>query len=104
MPTYDYACDQGHTHEVRCSFADKPACEPCPECGEPSKRVITQVPAVLTHVIPSYPGSKKVAAGYQHSHGDRRGTKTQSGYGGMVQASAEAPATSDAIWKNPLAD
>lgn len=104
MPNYDYACSQGHIHEVRCSIAEKPVDDPCPECGELSKSIVTKMPSVMTHVIPSYPGSKKQAAGYQHTHGDRKGTKTQSGYGGMVQASTEAPATSDAIWKNPLAD
>lgn len=54
----------------------------CPKCGKDTSRVYRGAPGMLTHIIPSYPGSKKNAAGHQHSHGKRPASKIQSGYGG----------------------
>lgn len=84
MPVYDYACPSDHIFEVRCSIAARPDLTPCPECGADSRRVILTVPPLLTEIIPSYPGSKKLKAGYVHSHGDKAATKVSSGYGGCV--------------------
>lgn len=95
MPLYDYACEAGHEFEHRCSIADKPDVMPCPVegCGKPSKSFLGGVPALLTTIIPSYPGCKKQKAGYIHSHGDKAATKVSSGYGGAVnpKTSAENP-------------
>lgn len=87
---HDYQCPQKHQFEVRCSFADKPKSPPCPECGEEGHSIIAGAPSLLTTIIPSYPGSKKHAAGYVHSHGDRAATKVQSGYGGCGNPSTKA--------------
>lgn len=54
----------------------------CPECNGETFRVYRGAPGVLTSIIPSYPGSKKNAAGHQHTHADRAASKIQSGFGG----------------------
>ena len=104
MPTYVFACPNAHPDfEIRCSVSALDSeLHQCPACGESGHVVITTAPAVPTHIVLDYPGSKKHKAGYQHSHGDRKGTKIQSGYGGMITARAEPPTTDEAIWKNPL--
>lgn len=94
---YDYDCTQGHRFEIRSSIADKPQAPPCPECGEPAHSVITKAPVLFGTIIPSYPGSLKQKAGYVHSHGDKPATKTQSGFGGMVQKGAPADWTKNVI-------
>ena len=74
----------------------------CPECGETAKFVLC-APALVTNIVVDYPGSKKFKAGYQHSHGDRKGTKIQVGAGGKITPSDEPKAPANgAIWKNPL--
>ena len=103
MPTYDFMCPAEHIMEVRCSISEKKDSYPCAECGEATRQVILEAPAIASHIVLDYPGSKKHKAGYQHSHGDRKGTKIQVGYGGKITPSETPKATSDAIWKNPLA-
>ena len=103
MPNYDYRCSTGHVHEVRCRIADKPEETSCPECGAESHHVFLTAPAMPTHIVVDYPGSKKFKAGYTHTHGDRKGTKIQVGAGGKITRSEEPKATGPAIWKNPLA-
>jgi putative FmdB family regulatory protein len=85
MPNYDFACPNGHEDfEVRCSIAAKDSeLHRCPECREPGHQVITQAPVLCTTIVPMYPGSKAVSAGFQHSHGPRPATKLVSGPGGM---------------------
>lgn len=81
MPLYDFECACGNTDECICSMDTKT--QECPKCQGLMHRVFTNKCAtVLTTIIPSYPGSKKMAAGYVHSHADRPATKVQSGYGG----------------------
>lgn len=100
MPVYDFECPDGHIYEVRCSIAereqafacthavytvgavtgDEPGNEPCGQIG---KRLIS-TPAMPTTIVLDYPGSKRLKAGYVHSHGPRKASKIQSGYGGMV--------------------
>lgn len=83
---YDFECSEGHIYEVRCSYEDRVQKEhPCPFCGHLGKYIIQQVPALLTTIIPTYPGSKAVSAGFQHSHGPKPGTKLMSGPGGMTR-------------------
>lgn len=102
MPTYDYRCANGHAHEHFCKIAERPDARNCPECGEPA-RFMLSAPALVTNIVVDYPGSKKFKAGYQHSHGDRKGTKIQVGAGGKITPSDEPKASADgAIWKNPL--
>ncbi len=40
MPTYDYACPQGHRFEVFQKMSDEPVAQ-CPECGESAERQIS---------------------------------------------------------------
>ena len=43
--------------------------ESCPSCGSSfSFKKIPSAPTLLTEIIPSYPGSKRLKAGYQHTH------------------------------------
>lgn len=92
MPNYDYQCDHGHDpYEVRCRIAQREDPHPCPACGENGHQVLLGVPPLLTVIIPDYPGSKRLKAGYVHSHGDRGATKLQMGVGGMVRPTSSAP-------------
>jgi putative FmdB family regulatory protein len=104
MPTYEYLCANGHAHEHICRISERPDTHECPECGEQAPSAILTAPKLAVLYVPAYPGSKKHKAGYQHSHGDKKGTRAQVGYGGMVAPREEPAATSDAIWQNPLAD
>ena len=81
MPLYDFVCPEcGRETEELCQSDDVIACT----CKATMERVWKKSAPILTEIIPSYPGSKKQAAGYVHSHGDRPATKVQSGYGGTV--------------------
>lgn len=102
MPSYDYLCPNEHVHEFTCRIADKPASHACPTCGLDTRSVILVAPAMPTHIVVDYPGAKKHKAGYQHSHGDKKGTKIQVGAGGKITPREEPLATSAAIWRNPL--
>jgi predicted nucleic acid-binding Zn ribbon protein len=103
MPVYDYLCPNDHAHEHSCKIVERVDTRECPECGEIAKFQFG-APAIVTHIVVDYPGSKKHKAGYQHTHGDRRGTKIQTGYGGKITPSDEPKGSPDgAIWKNPLA-
>lgn len=78
---------------------------PTRACGLAGKRLIS-APAIPSHIVVDYPGSKKHKAGYQHSHGDRPGTKIQVGSGGKISY-RELPTEKsgdNAIWRNPLGD
>lgn len=86
MPMYDFQCANGHQFEDICGVNDLPA---CPECGGSTEKVWNHVAPVLTAIIPDYPGSKRLKAGYQHTnHADHSATKVQSGYGGMCNPTA----------------
>jgi hypothetical protein len=89
MPNYDFECTgpEKHTHEISCSIADSLKQKFCPTCYEPMKRLIS-CPHINdpNKVILDYPGSKKLKAGYVHSHGDKVAEKTSVGYGGIIQA------------------
>jgi len=76
MPLYDYCCTScKHTEEdLQPSGTTTIECE---VCGSVSARFFAKAPAYLTKTIPSYPGCKKVRAGYVHTHGDRPSTRVQ---------------------------
>lgn len=67
-------------------------CPPCPACQTPMERILGEStgPGILTTIIPTYPGSQRRKAGYQHKHINRPATKTQIGPGGSV-SKREAP-------------
>ncbi len=74
MPLYDYKCSKcAHIEEDICPAGTKTI--ECEKCWETSARFFGSAPAYLTTIIPSYPGCKKVRAGYIHSHGDRPSTR-----------------------------
>lgn len=43
MPTYDFRCTDGHTHEGRVKYDDRNS-QMCPECGKPAKLVFLTAP------------------------------------------------------------
>jgi putative FmdB family regulatory protein len=76
MPLYDYHCNScGHQEETIAPSGTRVVA--CEKCGAVSERVFLSAPIQMTHVIPSYPGCKRVKAGYVHTHGDRPRTKVQ---------------------------
>lgn len=83
MILYDYTCPNcGFEQENLVNSTDKDdvLCEQC------SERMLRQTPAThdLVSIIPTYPGSKRRKAGYQHKFVNRPATKTQVGYGGGI--------------------
>lgn len=101
MPTYDYRCPDGHFHEFRCSVSAKPETHTCPSCGAEATPAITTAPPIPKVIVLDYPGSKKLKAGYMHTHGDRKATKVQVGYGGSNVVRDEPVGKPDAngnIW------
>jgi putative FmdB family regulatory protein len=86
VPTYEYRCQNDHVFDVRCSIAARPDVERCQTCDRPATRLIS-VPHVNNpeHCVLDYPGSKRLKAGYVHSHGDKIGTKVMSGPAGMTR-------------------
>lgn len=118
MPTYEYACPEGHQFEIYCSISSKPDAPPCPEvlyyerleptemaqpvephvCGLPARQVFltpptTWIPGVDHKTVLDYPGSKAHKAGHVHSHGFKYATKVSVGAGGAInpRTSAENP-------------
>lgn len=93
MPTYDYKCEHGHVFERFCSISAKEAepTPPCPQadCGQPSHQILCSMPALNFGdlYILDYPGSKRLKAGYVHSHVDPGATKVSSGVGGCLNPS-----------------
>lgn len=81
MPLYDFECSQCRV--IREELVDSGTTVVVCACGSNMERVWLKTPAVLTKIIPDYPGSKGLKAGYQHtSHAPQAATKVQSGYGG----------------------
>ena len=126
VPTFEYACPEGHQFEIWCSISSKPEHPSCPQlvckdktheyefcdnnsdcvgpCGIPAKQVFltpptTWIAGVDHKTVLDYPGSKAQKAGHVHSHGFKYGTKVSSGVGGMInpRTSAEAPVASNVI-------
>jgi hypothetical protein len=67
LKMYDFHCFEcNNTFE---QLVDAVTEWPCP-CGKKAQRLMPGGHS-FTIIIPDYPGSKKLKAGYQHSHGDR---------------------------------
>jgi putative FmdB family regulatory protein len=81
MPMYDFQCSNCSSvfEDILPVGTEQ---NECPQCGGSAFRIFKKTAAILTTIIPSYPGSLKQKAGYVHTHGDRPATKVQSGYGG----------------------
>lgn len=99
MPTYDYGCENHHDFEHRCNVSARPETIPCPVegCGKLAKQIILGTPYVWkdTYVF-DYPGSKRLKAGFVHSHGDPGVKKVSVGAGGALNPSTKS--------LHPLAD
>jgi len=81
MPLYDYVCACGHQTEDLVHDAEEEVI--CPKCDKVMERQ-DSFPNIFSHIIPTYPGSQRLKAGYQHKYVDRAATKTQVGAGGSV--------------------
>ncbi|MBU1891200.1 hypothetical protein KJ782_07000 [Patescibacteria group bacterium] len=81
MPVYDFRCACG------VELLDHVACYDekvlCPLCKEVMDRDMP-APHTFSTIVPTYPGSAKLKAGYVHKHQARSAEKTQMGYGGGV--------------------
>jgi putative FmdB family regulatory protein len=99
MPIYDYGCANDHVFEVRCHMDERPAELPCEVCGEPAHQQLRTPPKMFNVIVPDYPGSKALKAGYVHSHGPKDATRIQSGYGGSQGPRAANPFVRD--WIRP---
>jgi len=65
---YDYECTEcGSVFEEMINSSNPEPIE-CASCGSAKVDRRMPSPAVLTSIVPSYPGSKRVKAGYQHTH------------------------------------
>lgn len=64
---YDFQCREGHVfEELVKDLDDYPA--KCPRCGDVKIERLLCAPRIATICIPDYPGSKRLKAGYQHTH------------------------------------
>lgn len=76
MPLHDFKCPSCETifeEHVPVGFHQCP----CPDCGATADKVYVKMPNTIKEFVVDYPGSKRLKAGYIHSHGDRPATKTQ---------------------------
>jgi putative FmdB family regulatory protein len=69
----DYACNAcGNHYEFMHHPTDTPAV--CPHCASQDATGVMGG-HLVTKFVPTYPGCKRVKAGYVHSHGDRPAEK-----------------------------
>lgn len=90
MPTYEYRCPDEHTFEITGSVSTYRREVPCPECAATATRFFGSAPMVWDSTkttVLDYPGSKRLKAGYQHTHGDRSATRMSVGAGGVLNPS-----------------
>lgn len=80
LTMHDFECACGHTEEQLVQPDEEVR---CPECNAIMQRCLGS-PHIFSTIIATYPGSKKLKAGYQHQHVNQPATKTQIGYGGSV--------------------
>ena len=90
MSIYDYKCPCcGHLQENVLAKLDETV--PCEACETPMNRLMC-APHIFSAIVPTYPGSKALKAGYQHLKDNRPATRLQIGHGGGQ--SAENPRSS----------
>jgi putative FmdB family regulatory protein len=101
MPTYDYACASGHRHEHFCKIADRPTHRECPECGTRGE-VRPVRPAIVTHIVVDYPGSKKFKAGYiRLARGSQGDEDPGPAPAARSRRRTKRPRQNGAIWRTP---
>lgn len=95
MPIYEYQCPQcRHLFEEWVKASDAHGQEPCPKCGAPSPRVISQTSFVL-----------KGGGWYVSDYGYRKGIKEEGdGSAQATSAGGEAAATEAAPAATPAAN
>ena len=88
MPMHDFECPKcgNEVEEIVKVDEDGKLVEKlrCDACGEAMEIIFKKAPVMFSTIVPDYPGSKKIKAGYVHTHGDKSATKVQSGAGGCV--------------------
>lgn len=89
MKVFDYhcpVCDRTYKDQlVTAKEEDNVFCGECStkELNVPLEKLIG-APRQFTTITPTYPGSKRHKAGYQHQFVNRPATKTQVGVGGGI--------------------
>ena len=83
LKLYDYTCPHCNITTEALIDTKEPEQVLCEKC---KNQMIRQMPAPKEFhaIIPTYPGSKRHKAGYQHKFVNRPATKTQIGYGGGI--------------------
>jgi len=89
MKVFDYKCPRcEREHERVYVTKDEEDKQFCGECSTPDESVKLEKliggSTTFKKIIPTYPGSQKLKAGYVHKHVNRPATKTQVGVGGGV--------------------
>lgn len=66
--TFDFECqDCSAVFEARIK-SDKQFPDACPGCEGTTFKKLPSAPAIMNSIVPVYPGSKRLKAGYQHTH------------------------------------
>lgn len=100
MPTYEYRCPKGHHFDVFQRMSDEPVAE-CPECGEPSERLLSAGAGLLfkgdgfyitDYRSDSYRKAAEKEKGAPAKAGDSGGAGGSSSSGGTGGSSAASPA------------
>lgn len=86
---FDYQCPQCDTvHENVMVTAGEENAMPCDDCSTEKQLVLMEkligASKQFEKIIPTYPGSKRRKAGYQHKYVNRPASKTQVGVGGGI--------------------
>lgn len=81
MPVYDYRCPTCAHLEENVLVAKPEEEVLCKACESVMQRLAC-APHVFTTIVPTYPGSKALKAGYQHIGKPQPATKLQIGPGG----------------------
>jgi hypothetical protein len=90
LKSFDYECPRcGRIQENVLVTKEEEDNTFCGECSEETGENVRMVkhqpaPSTPTTTVPTYPGSQKLKAGYQHKFTNRPATKTQIGPGGSV--------------------
>jgi putative FmdB family regulatory protein len=69
----DYKCECGATFEAMKMASDELV--NCPECNSIKVEELMGKTVSFHVIIPAYPGSKKIKAGFCHTHADRPAEK-----------------------------
>jgi len=93
MKVFDYQCPVCKARLKDVLVKDDDDAPSCDSCSEEMDTYVLMVklvsaPKLLTTIVPTYPGSNKLKAGYTHKFANRPATKTQVGVGGGITKGA----------------